>query len=381
MKAKQFQRMSCVWRSSVVLATGIILAACSSTDAIKPAQLSTDPAKIQVRQNWSNRIGDVKFSLQPGVSGQYIALASSDGTVAMLDQATGRDVWRAKLPDVITAGVGTDGQLAAVVNTANEVLAVQSGAILWRHRLTARSFTPPLVAGGRVFVLAADRTITALDGKSGAKLWTQSKQQNETLVVEKAGAIFAVGDTLVIGLSGKLTGLNPANGSTRWEAPIAFARGGNDIERLVDIVGPVHRVGDSVCARAYQSTVGCIDARQGQVVWSTPSKGLAGVAGDEQLVFGSESDGRVLAWKRASGEKLWAKETLSHRGVNAPASVGQYVVVGDGMGFVHWFSKTDGGLMGRTQLDASAVIAQWATSNGQVIAISRTGNVASYSAQ
>jgi outer membrane protein assembly factor BamB len=186
---------------------------------------------------------------------------------------------------------------------------------------------------------------------------------------------------LVVGLSGKLLGLNPANGSTRWEAPIAFARGANDIERLVDIVGPVHRLGDSVCARAYQSTVGCVDTRQGQVQWSSPSKGLTGVSGDSQSVYGSESDGRVLAWKRSTGDKLWAKETLSHRGVNAPVSDGSHVVVGDAMGFVHWLSKADGALMGRVQLDSSSVIAQWATSNGQVIAISRAGTVSSYSAQ
>ena len=37
--------------------------------------------------------------------------------------------------------------------------------------------------------------------------------------------MLAVGDTLVAGLSGRMVGLNPLNGSVRWEAPIATPRG------------------------------------------------------------------------------------------------------------------------------------------------------------
>ena len=39
-------------------------------------------------------------------------------------------------------------------------------------------------------------------------------------------------------------------------AALATPRGTNDLERLVDIVAPVSRVGDSVCARAFLAQVG-----------------------------------------------------------------------------------------------------------------------------
>ena len=43
----------------------------------------------------------------------------------------------------------------------------QRGKVLWRQKLPAQSFTPPLVAGQRVFVLMADRSVMGLDGATG----------------------------------------------------------------------------------------------------------------------------------------------------------------------------------------------------------------------
>ena len=82
-------------------------------------------------------------------------------------------------------------------------------------------------------MLAADRSVSAFDGQTGAKLWTQQRP-NEPLVLRQSGVILAVGNSLVVGLSGRLAGLDPSNGSVRWEVAIATARGINDVERLVE---------------------------------------------------------------------------------------------------------------------------------------------------
>ena len=51
----------------------------------------------------------------------------------------------------------------AVITQNNDVVAIEAGQVLWRKRLAAQSSnTPPLVAGARVFVLTADRTVWAL---------------------------------------------------------------------------------------------------------------------------------------------------------------------------------------------------------------------------
>ena len=65
------------------------------------------------------------------------------------------------------AGVGSDGRLAAVVTGNNEVVALDGGKEIWRHKLASQAYTAPYVGGGRVFILAADRSVTALDAQTG----------------------------------------------------------------------------------------------------------------------------------------------------------------------------------------------------------------------
>ena len=64
-------------------------------------------------------------------------------------------------------------------------------------------FTPPLVAGRRVFVLGADRSLNAFDAASGARLWQQNRP-GDALSLRQAGLLMAVGDTLVAGQQGRL---------------------------------------------------------------------------------------------------------------------------------------------------------------------------------
>ena len=273
-----------------------------------------------------------------------------------------------------SSGVGSDGQTAAVITRNNQLVAMADGRELWRARLPARSFTSPLVAGQRVFVLTADRTVTAFDGKTGARLWSQNRPA-EPLVLSQTGALLAVGDTLVAGLSGRLVGLNPDNGAVRWEVPVATSRGTNEVERLVDIVGPVSRIGSSVCGRAYSAAVGCVDASRGTLAWPKGAQGTTGVHGDDRLLFGSEADGRFVAWQRATGEPAWSIDRLKYRGLSAPLALGRVVAVGDSRGLVHLVSREDGSEMTRLTTDGSAIEAAPVLAGDALVVQTRNGGV------
>jgi len=340
----------------------------------KPAELQPSPNLLAVRQAWTARLGTVDFPLVPAVNGNTVTVAASDGTVLALDAATGREQWRAGAGAPLAAGVGSDGSTAAVVTRNNDLVALAAGREVWRQRLGALSYTPPLVAGARVFVLAGDRSVLAFDGATGRRLWTQQRQ-GEPLVLRQAGVLLAVGDTLVVGQGGRLAGLNPLNGSVRWETPIASARGINDIERLIDLVGRVSRVGDTVCARAFQAAVGCVDAAAGRTVWTQRANGADGVHGDAASVFGTESDGKVVSWRRDTGQRGWTHEGLLNRGVGAPLALGRAVAVGDGFGFVHLLSREDGTLLGRLATDGSAIAAAPVAAGDTLVVVTRNGTV------
>lgn len=340
----------------------------------QPAELQPVVALVSARQSWSSRIGAVNFPLEISVSGNRVGMAGGDGSVALLDAQTGRDIWRMALNTPIAAGVGSDGKVLAVVTRSNEVVAMQDGRELWRSRLASQAFTAPLVAGGRVFVLAADRSVNAFDGQTGSKLWTQQRP-NEPLVLQQSGVILAVGDTLVVGLSGRLAGLNPSNGSVRWEVPVATPRGINDVERLVDLVGHVSRVGDSVCVRAFQASVGCVNATTGSLLWTKPANGVQGIHGDDRLLFGTEADGTVLAWRRADGERAWSTDRLRYRGLTAPLVAGRSLAIGDSTGFVHLLSREDGSLLNRLSTDGSAIAAAPVLAGSTLVAVTHNGGV------
>lgn len=357
-----------------VLAVAALSACSSGTKKPQPSELPPVAALMGTRAAWTNQVGAGTESIVPLVAGGRVFAASTSGTVVAIDGASGQDAWRLNLGTPIAAGVGSDGQTAAVVTQSNQLIAIADGRELWRVRLPARAFTAPLVAGARVFVLTADRTVTAFDARNGARLWVQSRTA-EPLVLSQSGALLAVGDTLVAGLSSRLVGLNPANGSVRWEAPIATPRGTNEVERLVDIVGPVSRIGDSVCARAYSAAVGCVDAARGNVVWSRVAQGTTGVHGDDRLVFGADNEGRFQAWQRASGEPVWSIDRLKYRNLSAPVALGRVVAVGDGAGLVHLVSREDGSEMTRLSTDGSPILAAPVLAGDALVVQTRNGGI------
>ena len=378
----RFPRIACRAAGAVLLAAA--LAGCSSLSSIgslfggsdkpKPAELQPNPASLAVRQAWTAKIGQVAYPLAVNVNAGQVTLAASDGTVAVLDAATGRDVWRASAGAPVIAGAGSDGSLVAVVTNDNNLVGMVDGKVLWREKLSAQAYTSPFVAGKRVFVLAADRSVSAYDGQTGRKLWTQSRP-GEPLVLRQAGVLLAVGDTLVAGQGGRMAGLNPANGTVRWEVPIASPRGTNDVERLVDLVSPVSRLDNSVCARAFQAALGCVDAGRGTLTWTKAANSGVGIGGNETIVAGSESDGRVVAWRRDSGERSWIHDTLTHRGLTAPLVVGNSVAVGDSFGFLHVLAREDGRLVNRLATDGSAIIAAPVVAANTMVVVTRNGGV------
>lgn len=363
------------WRGAGALALTALLLACSSApNRPEPAPLPPDPKLLGMRQVWSLEIDKVEFPLVLQVAGNTVGVASSAGQVSLLDGRTGEVQWRAEVGTPLNAGVGHDGRMAAVVTTENELVALQEGRELWRQRLNAPSYTAPLVAGARVFVLGADRSVSAYDGQSGRRLWHQTRS-GEALVLRQPGVLVPVDDTLVVGLAGRLAGLNPLNGTPRWEVPIATPRGTNDVERLVDLVAGVARQGSVVCTRAFQAALGCVDAARGALVWSKPAAGASGLSGDASLLLGVEFDGTVVAWRPKDGERAWRTNQLRYRKLSSPLLLGPALVVGDDAGRLHFLARQDGALQTRIETDGTPIAATPVLVGSTVVVVTRAGRV------
>jgi outer membrane protein assembly factor BamB len=362
--------------STAALLAAAVLAACSSTPAKpKPTPLQTLAAGAPAMDvAWRQRVGRIDFPLAVATQGGVYTLASGDGTVLALDPATGRELWRGQAGAPLSAGVGSDGRTAAVVTQAGDLVVMSQGQPLWRKPLGLSVITAPLVAGERVFVLAVDRSVQAFDALDGRKLWSVQRP-SDPLTLAQAGVLLPYQDTLLVGQGTRLVALDPLRGSVRWEQPLAAPRGTNEVERLADLVGPSARDGDTVCARAFQAAVGCVNAQRGALAWTRVVGGLNGVAVGAGRLLAADASDRISTWSAATGEPGWTSEALRYRGLSAPVVLGRDVIFGDDDGLLHALSLDDGRLVSRIATEGGRLAASSAALAGTALFVTPSGGV------
>lgn len=348
-----------------------LLVACGS-DRPKPTPLQPLTPSIAGKQVWRAGVGSVRFPLVVAVRNGNFYVGGTDGTVLALNAETGAEVWRADAGAPLAAGVGSDGRFASVVTRDNEVVTFDGGKLLWKQRVPSRVVTPPLVAGERVFVMSVDRAVHAFDALDGRKLWSLARP-GDALTLSQAGVIAAYKNSLLVGQGARLAALDPLKGTLLWEVPMASPRGTNEVERLADLLGPSLRLGDKVCARAFQAAVACTDAARGTLLWSRNAGGIHPVGGNDEVVVGADASDRITAWKTASGDVAWTNENLLYRGLSGMITAGPTVVFGDNEGYVHFLAAASGEQQLRLPTDGSPVVATPALSGSTVLVATRSG--------
>ncbi len=359
-----------------------LLPACSSinsffgsgSSAPEPKALPANPAKVGAQLVWRAQVGAQGSTTGATVLHGQLLVSNAAGEVLALD-AQGQISSRTAFAAPLISAPGFDGARLAAVTENNDLQVFAAGQELWRKRLPAQSYTAPLLAGERVFVLLADRSVMAFDGQTGAQLWhaQRSGSQEEALVLRQAGVLLPVGDTLVVGISHYLQGLDPDSGRPLWSKAVANPRSTNDVERLSDLVAPAFRDGATVCSRAYQVGLACVNTHTQELQWSKTNQGITGLGGNAQAVFSSDSDGRVRAWARERGLLLWVNEQLLLRSLSNPVVVGDSVAVGDAGGRIYFLSPADGALQEYLSTDGSA-IKTTLQFGGQLIALTQAGS-------
>ncbi|NCV62899.1 MAG: outer membrane protein assembly factor BamB [Betaproteobacteria bacterium] len=359
--------------------TCLVLASCGSPPKPTPAAIGEIKVQQAITPTWSFKFSAAnQLNQSLAVVNDKVAVAAAEGAVAVVHTDTGKLVWKHDIGTRLLSGAGFNGEQLAVVTSANEVVTLSDGKVLWRKRLKAQSYTNPLVAGGRVFVLLADRSVAAFDALTGQFLWAQQRP-GEPLVLKQNGVLLPFQNALIAGLGGRLVALNPDNGQIIWDVAIANPRGVNDLERLVDLVSPASRVNNSVCVRAFQAQVGCVDVTRGALLWNRAAVATQGLDGDAKLLVGTESNGVVRAWTRTGGERVWDTDRLKYRELTAPLVTTKGVLIGDEGGWLYVLSASDGSLLNRVQTSSSGFASPpTPLANGGFVVLTRNGQLLAY---
>ncbi len=360
-------------RRALAAAVLLALAACSA-DRPKPTPLETYEPKIPGRAVWNQNFGSVGPLVVPIAREGLFVVATADGDIYGLIAETGAVQWQARTGTAISAGVGSDGRFVSVVTRGNEVVTFDGGREVWRKRVPSAVVTPPLVAGERVFVMGVDRAVRAFDAVDGRRLW-ELQRPGDALTLAQPGVLAAFRNTLLVGQGARLAALDPLRGTVLWEVPMAAPRGTNEVERLADLVGPPVRVGDRVCARAFQSAVACVDAAKGSVLWTRSVGGANPVGGDAERVFGADASDRLTAWNANTGDVAWTSEKLLYRGLSGALAVGPVVVFGDSEGFVHFLATGSGEQQLRLPTDGGAVLGTPVLVGNTLLVVTKKGGL------
>jgi outer membrane protein assembly factor BamB len=242
--------------------------------------------------------------------------------------------------------VSGDRVLVQDLNSNVYALAVGTGRLLWSHRYARPTGGPNGVAlmGSRVFG-NTDTSAFALDVRTGRQLWrTRLTTKPNPITIAPAvgeGLVFTSTTGQAPGGRGELVALDAATGRVRWRFdtirdPWRFpeARGGGSWQTpTLDGAGNIYwgtanpypwggtpqrpNGGSYPGPVLYTDSLLVLDARSGKLRWFdqvTPHDVrdydfhlppiLASAAGRD-VVIGAGKAGRVIAWDRATHERVW----------------------------------------------------------------------------
>ena len=336
----------------------LALAACSSSDGPKPAELPEIANAKAIRLLWSTSAGSGEnFTFFPALTGDAIFIAARDGRVARLDPASGDERWTSDAERKLSGGVGADARTVAVATEEGEVIALDAatGKVRWRARASSEVLTPPTVGAGLVLVRTIDSRLFGFDAEDGKRRWVYQRTPG-SLILRGPTGVSILGDTAYAGFSGgKLVAVALSNGAQRWEATVAVPKGANELERVTDVVGEPALQGREVCAATYQGRVACFEADSGKTIWARELSSVTGVSVDARYAFVADDRGTVHAFDRSNGASVWKQEKLANRQLSMPRATGTVVAVGDFEGEIHFLSRESGNFVGRFSARGGAV--------------------------
>ena len=93
----------------------------------------------------------------------------------------------------------------------------------------------------------------------------------------------------------------------------------------------------------------------------------------------TDKAGNVWALDRNNGTSLWKQNVLGNRQLTSPVVHGDYAVVGDLEGYLHWIKLDTGDIAGRARIERAAVRGTpQVSAEGVLYALSNEGELAAY---
>jgi outer membrane protein assembly factor BamB len=358
---------------------------------LKPIEAKFTPELV-----WDRDIGDGVdryFSrLRPVYAYNKLFAADRHGVVVAMEPETGKVLWEKDF-----AQFRSEGMLSSVTK-------------LWRSGETAR-IGGISVADRHVFIGTENGYVAAMDAETGELVWeatvpgeilaAPAADEGILVVNTGAGSLFGFntrtgeqmwrheGDTPPLTLRGAIVGTPTGKiqvnlietGVLAWETVIATPSGATELERIVDIDTTPVLYGGTIYTVSYNGTLAAVELRSGRVIWKREYASFRNLNIDGNKIFVVDNNSNIYALDRRNGVELWSQGLLKKRSLTAATPVGEYVVVGDNWGFLHWIEQESGKVVARLDVggddEDDAIFAAPVNVDGNVIAVTRSGEIVS----
>ncbi len=334
----------------------------------------THTAKI----DWSGSAGKTeRYDYTPALDSSAVYAVNAAGEITKLDIANGRQVWRVKVGEPVSGGVGIGAGIILVGTNKGNVHAYDAaGKPLWKAKVTSEILSVPRYFDGMVIVRTGDNRIFGLDATDGSRKWVYERI-NPALILRSSVGIVVNGGAVYAGFAGgKLVAIRADNGKLLWEATVAQPKGVTEIERIADITSLPMVDGPLVYAVAYQGKIAAVDRTNGRVVWNRDISSYSGLNAEDAKIFVSHTLGAVYSLDYSTGKTFWRQGALANRRLTAPLPMGSVIAVGDLEGYVHFLTRDEGKFAARIKLDSNAVMSLVPGSTStQLIAETRDGGL------
>ncbi len=354
----------------------------------KPNELEKIEATVSVKRNWSYNVGAGTFNavfhnLVPGLRADTLYAASPDGYVSAIDAISGTRKWRVNTEVPISGAIGVGLDVLLVGTPEGEVLglSIENGEELWTRKLSSEILAPPAAYGGIAVVRTIDGHVYGLSSSDGVQQWVFHRQV-PALTLRGNSPPLVVDRAVVVGFaSGRLVAADLSDGRVIWDMSVAQASGVNEVQRMIDIDSTPVLVGSVLYVSAFQGSVTALALGSRSVLWSKEISSYVPISADDDNVYVSDDEGKVVALDRLTGEIVWEQASLLNRKLSGPASLSRYVLVSDLDGYVHVLRKSDGQIIGRNKLSGGTLTGPAIVYKGAIYSMNENGNLVSISVE
>ena len=376
---------------SLVVAT-LILPGCSwikswgDEEPGEPAPLVDFEQSVKIGKAWSTNIGDGMgkqgLSMGPFYSSGTLFAADYEGRLVSVDAESGRKNWELKTEQPFSGGPGADESKLYMGTIDGRVVAFDrnNGSELWNAQVSSEVLVPPAAEDGIVVVRCIDGRVFGLDEDNGARLWIYdhsvpllTMRGNANLLV-RAGLVYVGYD------DGSVVTLRLEDGSLVWTQSIVSPEGRTELERLADIGQQMVIIASDLIVSSYKNRVASLAADSGRLLWFKDISSATGIQVDRTNLAISESNGDLWLLDRRNGSTLWKQDQLMNRGLTRPAFYGNFVVVGDKEGYLHWIDSESGNFVARVRAGKKGFAAAPLTVGTSLYVLTTKGELVAYRA-